>query len=148
MLIFYWIIKTGTWPLFSGNEKSGLTNEELQICDVVCSIPASPEFPSLNLAHAVMVTLYQIRNTRERNRSDRAVENNIPVSREDFDGMLSEIKNTLTVLGFFKTVPSSRLTNYLRKLMIRAKLDNYDIHVIKNLFSRISGMVKKLKKQA
>lgn len=128
--------------LVFGNEKTGLTNEELQVCDVICSIPSSAEFPSLNLAHAVMVTLYEINRTGSHG-FDRQASNIAP--RLSFDGMLDEIRTALSELGFFKSVPDWRLTNYIRKILVRAKLDEYDVMVIKNLFKRLKGMVKKLK---
>jgi TrmH family RNA methyltransferase len=44
-----------------GRERVGLTNEELADLDRVCSIPASGEYPVLNLAQAATVVLYELR---------------------------------------------------------------------------------------
>jgi tRNA/rRNA methyltransferase len=41
-----------------GRESSGLTNDEVLKCDVLSTVPLSTEFPSLNLAQAVMVYAY------------------------------------------------------------------------------------------
>jgi len=41
-----------------GREESGLTNSELKICDLVTRIPMIADYPSLNLAQAVMVYAY------------------------------------------------------------------------------------------
>jgi tRNA/rRNA methyltransferase len=41
-----------------GREESGLTNEELGLCDLVSTIPMTAPYPSLNLAQAVMVYAY------------------------------------------------------------------------------------------
>lgn len=124
--------------LVFGREKTGLTNEELASCDLICSIPSAPEFPSLNLAQAVMVTLYELYSADERARLENPVR---IASREDFDGMLSEIITSLEELNYFKHVPTWRLENYLKKVLLRAKLDTYDTMVIRNLFTRIRGMV-------
>ena len=43
-----------------GNEKNGLSNEELDLCNVAVRIPTSFEYESLNLAHAVAVALYAV----------------------------------------------------------------------------------------
>ncbi len=127
--------------LVFGREKSGLSNEEIRLCDVVCSIPSSKNFPSLNLAQAVMVTLYEAFKARS-----------LPVEKEkklaerkDFDTMLGQMLASFDEMEFFKNVPSWRLESYIRKILIRAKLDRYDTIVIKNLFSRIKGIVQKLK---
>jgi TrmH family RNA methyltransferase len=43
--------------LVFGPERGGLTTEEMRECDARIRIPASPEFPSLNLAQAVAISL-------------------------------------------------------------------------------------------
>lgn len=41
-----------------GREESGLTNDELRICDIASSIPLKNPYPSLNLSQAVMLYAY------------------------------------------------------------------------------------------
>jgi tRNA/rRNA methyltransferase len=41
-----------------GREESGLTNEELQLCDISTFIPMQTTYPSLNLSQAVMLYAY------------------------------------------------------------------------------------------
>ncbi|WP_265111637.1 RNA methyltransferase [Halosolutus halophilus] len=48
--------------LVFGRERVGLTNEELARIDEICSIPASAEYPVLNLGQAATVTLYELRS--------------------------------------------------------------------------------------
>lgn len=43
-----------------GREDQGLLNEEIELCDLLVSIPASPEYPTLNLSHSVAVILYEL----------------------------------------------------------------------------------------
>ena len=43
-----------------GREETGLTNEELDCCDIVSSIPLKAEYPSLNLGQAVMLYAYEL----------------------------------------------------------------------------------------
>ncbi|MDJ1433325.1 RNA methyltransferase [Halostagnicola sp. A-GB9-2] len=47
--------------LVFGRERVGLTNEELSRMDEICSIPASAEYPVLNLGQAATITLYELR---------------------------------------------------------------------------------------
>ena len=46
--------------LVFGREHSGLTNEEIQLCNYMVCIPTNPEFGSLNLASAIQVLCYEI----------------------------------------------------------------------------------------
>ena len=49
-----------TVALVFGRESVGLMNEELALCDLAFSIPTSLEYPSMNLSHAITVTLYEL----------------------------------------------------------------------------------------
>ena len=46
-----------------GREHSGLTNEELALCNYMVSIPTNPKFSSLNVASAIQVMCYEIYRT-------------------------------------------------------------------------------------
>jgi tRNA/rRNA methyltransferase len=50
----------GRVALVFGRESSGLTNEEILLCDLAFLIPTSKSYPSMNLSHAVAVTLYDL----------------------------------------------------------------------------------------
>jgi tRNA/rRNA methyltransferase len=50
----------GRIAILFGRENWGLNNEEIGRCDVVCTIPGSPEYPILNLSHAVCVICYEL----------------------------------------------------------------------------------------
>jgi tRNA C32,U32 (ribose-2'-O)-methylase TrmJ len=42
-----------------GTEKYGLTNEELDLCQILMTIPGNPDYFSLNVASAIQVFAYQ-----------------------------------------------------------------------------------------
>ena len=50
----------GSIALVFGRESTGLFNDEMELCDLAFTIPASKEYPSLNLSHAVSVVLYHL----------------------------------------------------------------------------------------
>ncbi len=50
----------GEIALVFGRESSGLTNDEIALCDLGFTIPTAKEYRSMNLSHAVAVTLYDI----------------------------------------------------------------------------------------
>ncbi len=43
-----------------GTERSGLTNEQMNLCQTCSAIPANPLSPSLNLSQAVQITAYEM----------------------------------------------------------------------------------------
>jgi tRNA/rRNA methyltransferase len=46
--------------LVFGREDSGLTNEELELADLLTGVPMAADYPSLNLGQSVMVYCYQL----------------------------------------------------------------------------------------
>ena len=54
----------GKVALIFGREKYGLHNEEIKQCDILLTIPAANEYPTLNLAQSVVVILYEISKTQ------------------------------------------------------------------------------------
>ncbi len=50
----------GAVALIFGRESIGLTNEEVEQCDLIVSIPASEEYPVLNVAASAAIILYEI----------------------------------------------------------------------------------------
>ncbi|HSC85942.1 MAG TPA: RNA methyltransferase [Polyangiaceae bacterium] len=55
-----------------GNEKSGLTADEIERCDVAFRIPMAAPQPSLNLAQAVQVMAYELYQTALERRAGEA----------------------------------------------------------------------------
>ncbi len=50
----------GTVALVFGREGTGLTNQELEHCDMAVTIPSSPDYPTLNLSHAAAIVFYEL----------------------------------------------------------------------------------------
>lgn len=51
---------TGKAALLFGRESSGLSNEELSLCDLILSIPADKNYPTLNVSHAAAIVFYEL----------------------------------------------------------------------------------------
>lgn len=56
-------IDGGEIALVFGDERAGLTTEEVEICDRVTSIPSAPEQPSWNLAQAIAIYAFSLRTS-------------------------------------------------------------------------------------
>ena len=50
----------GKIAIVFGNERAGLSDEEVASCTVGVTIPSSENFPSLNLSHAVQIICYEL----------------------------------------------------------------------------------------
>ena len=52
----------GQVSILFGRENWGLNNEEVERCDLICTIPASDAYPILNLSHAIGIVCYELAN--------------------------------------------------------------------------------------
>lgn len=88
---------SGKIGLVFGREDHGLYNHEVGQCDILVSIPANPEYPTLNLAQSVTIILYELRKSeyegklRKRKKFRRLgrVEKNVLL--EKYDDLVLEI---------------------------------------------------------
>ncbi|MGM0665798.1 MAG: tRNA/rRNA methyltransferase [Bacteroidota bacterium] len=65
--------------LVFGREESGLTNEELKLCDIASTVPMAGAFPSLNLSQAVMLYAFSLHESSEESKASH-VEKQEPAS--------------------------------------------------------------------
>jgi len=125
--------------LVFGSEKEGLTNEELSLCHLYVRIPSSESFPSLNLAHAVMVLCYELFQSSAatlRGFSKMA-------SSEQMEGMFAHMERTLLDMGFLETGHPKRIMRTLRRLFGRSHLEERDVRILQGIWSRIDWVSQK-----
>ena len=74
-------------------EDSGLTNEELELADVLTGAPMVADYPSLNLGQAVMVYCYQLASLMQipQPQPEAANENQLAALRTRVQGLLSSL---------------------------------------------------------
>lgn len=119
-----------------GRESNGLTNKEIERCDLICFIPTSEEFPSINLSHAVILVLYEIFKSKGK----KTIRD---FNKENFNTLYNNIINTLEKVDFFKNAKPLIIKNFIKKILLRAKLTDFELKVISNIFKSISGILAK-----
>ena len=87
-----------------GREDRGLTNEELQRCNLHVHIPANPDYSSLNIAMAVQVLSYELRMAQLGGEltSNEMAEWDVPVAgADDLERYLVHLEETLRDINFY-----------------------------------------------
>jgi len=125
--------------LLFGPERTGLENEDLQHCHACVLIPCNPEYASLNLASAVQVLSYEIRLQRIEqhliNKPDaKSVEIEI-ANHEQMERFFSHLAQFMDEVDFHKGKPPELVTQRLRRLFLRAEMDEREIKIIRGLLS-------------
>jgi len=119
-----------TVGILFGSEESGLSNEEIQRCDILSYIPLATSFPSLNLAQAVMLFAYELSglHTQPQIHSQPAKESSYKILKD-------KTKELLSLLGIHEARPI-----YHRIFERLALTKETDIHL---LLSVTEAMIKK-----
>ncbi len=127
----------GKVGLVFGREDYGLFNIELAICDVVVSVPTSPEYPVMNLSHAVAVLLYEMR------RDHILPHDTIKASQFERDRLLAAYDELLEVTEYPPhKVEATRVM--LRRIIGRSTLSEWEFHTMMGIVSRATKRIRRL----
>jgi tRNA/rRNA methyltransferase len=131
--------RRGTVAVLFGNEETGLTDEELALCNLAVSIPASPDFPSLNLSHAVQVICYEIFRARTRKRLTPFA----PIGAHAVDQLVGVITESLRGIGFFTQVTPRQMSVFFKDILARAGLSVNEARRFGVIFRKIAGLASR-----
>ena len=134
--------------LVFGRERTGLTNDELQLCHAAVHIPANPDYSSLNLAAAVQVLAYELRLALL---AAAAAENVTPVEsrREDppashteLEGFFSQLAETLDAIDFHKGRAPESAMRKLRRLFLRSEPSEQEVRLLRGILADTQRMAR------
>ena len=136
-----------------GRESSGLSNEEMDLCQYLVHIPCNPRFKSLNLAAAVQVIAYELRKRlsadENATRSDAPDAGpDAPASSEEVEGFYRHLEESLHATRFFQDRRSGSLMRRLRKLFNRTHLSRREVNILRGMISAFDrGPVEKKREE-
>ena len=110
-----------------GREESGLTNNELKLCDIITSVPMKTTYPSLNLAQSVMVYAYTLSMLDIKEQiTDQSI------NPSELNMLKTKTEGILTRIGFKKD--TAIYNRIMERLMI---LGETDIHLLFSIENKI-----------
>lgn len=128
--------------LVFGRERTGLTNEELDLCHVRVNIPSNPEYGSLNLAAAVQVVAYEWRMAMLDGPAS-PVETpdtpGTPASSAALENFHAHLEEVLAEIGFLDRGNPRQLMRRLRRLSNRAQPEVEELNILRGILSAIQG---------
>lgn len=136
----------GEVALVFGRERTGLTNEELQLCHASVHIPANPEYSSLNLAAAVQVLCYELRLAL-REQAPQAPPgqrhpDETPASHAQMEGFFGQLGETLDDIDFHKGRTPDSAMRKLRRLYLRANLNEQEVRLLRGILADAQRMAR------
>lgn len=126
----------GNVAVVFGPEKSGLTNDDLDRCNTLLTIPTDPAFSSLNIAMAVQIICYELR-LLEHATADAPEPDVPPATGEEYEHFYSHLENVLTESGFLDPENPRLLMRRLRRLFIKAELDKNEVNILRGILSAL-----------
>lgn len=136
------VIETGQEvALVFGNETSGLSNEELILCQHLVHIPANPDYSSLNLASAVQIMAYELRMALlgapqpvEQPNPYRRIK---PATHDEIEGFYRHLEQTLIAVAYLDPAQPKRLMSRLRRLFTRAGLQQEEVNILRGILKAV-----------
>jgi len=133
--------------LVFGNERAGLSREELDLCTLAVHIPTAEAQPSLNLAMAVQIACYEIRRAALGDRDGSAWSGSSGSSagllrRAEIDESVARIADYLRSIGFFKVTRDRDLCAFLRDTAERAAYCPSELRYLESIFRKAAGMIR------
>jgi len=121
-----------------GREHSGLSNDELQLCNLMVCIPTNPQFSSLNVAAAIQVMCYEIYRGQLSCPEEVAVQgDDIAASSGELEGYFDHLQRVLRDLRFANPRQPSLIMQRLRRLYLRARLSRNEVNILRGILSAV-----------
>jgi tRNA/rRNA methyltransferase len=135
----------GRHAILFGREASGLETEDVELARHILTVPINPEFGSLNLAQAVILTAYEwARIGRERGDDTGLVQPTVeeealpPAPQAELDGLIDHLERMLEPRGYF--LPESRAEatrRTLRSVLTRPGWNHLEVRTLRGIMSTL-----------
>lgn len=126
-----------------GRERSGLNNKELEYCQAAVMIPTAEEYRSLNLAAAVQIIAYEIRQAAleidERNEVDKPS----LATSDQMERFYTHLEQTMIDVEFFDPQKPKQLLRRMRRLFNRSAMDESEVQILRGLLTAAQKLAKK-----
>jgi tRNA/rRNA methyltransferase len=133
----------GPAALVFGPEPSGLTSAEISRCHFLLHLPAAPDYPSLNLAQAVAISLYELfRLSQKRGTPPAAGEGPAPFAEQE--RMFAALRQALEEVHFLFGPKADALMHAVRHLIGRAQPTRQEVKLLFGLARQLRWVAARL----
>ena len=135
-----------------GRESSGLSNDEMDLCQSQIRISANQEYSSLNLASAVQIIAYELRMAAIQNSEEstpiQKIESPLELRQKtatsaQYESYLEHLQLTLEQLDFIKSKPPTMLMRKLTRLYNKAQLSVEEIQILRGILTAIQSQMQR-----
>lgn len=129
----------GEVALVFGRERTGLTNEELDQCQALVTIPTDESFSSLNLAAAVQILSYELRLAQLQAEDATTQQDTAdpPATYEEVQGFYQHLEEVMVQLEFLNPQHPRKLMRRLYRLFNRAALQQREVNILRGILTAV-----------
>ena len=131
----------GTAAIVFGNERTGLEDSELELCNAATHIPVSEIQPSLNLSHAVQIYAYELFLALEPQNPVKGEWS--PMNQAEISALSDSITDTLESYGFYRHPVKEEQARFLRDIISRAGLTDREGGYFKDIIAKSARLGEK-----
>ena len=131
--------------LVFGPERAGLTNHQIDQCDILVRIPVNENAPSINLAGSVLILLYELRlvqleSVQESSEEDEPVplgKEDRPATKEQVEGFFEHLFAVMEDIEFISGSPRDILKRKIRRTFLRPGLSEDEVNILRGFLKSI-----------
>ncbi len=125
-----------------GAERTGLSIDEVGLCQTLCSIPGEDDYQSLNLAQAVQIVAYCL---RAQARLSSPADAQAPLrlaGHQEIEALFEHLERALVRIEFLDPRHPKKLVPRLRRLFARTRLETEEVAILRGLCTQIEKHAK------
>lgn len=122
--------------LVFGREDSGLTTDELSHCQRFLTIPTNLTLPSMNVAQAVGLCLYEVAKGLDTGKADARPEHAAAPIHEN-EALYDQMRQTLLAIGFLDPVNPDHIMRSIRRLLGRRGMTSREVRILRGMLTQV-----------
>jgi tRNA/rRNA methyltransferase len=131
--------RSGKVALLFGPEDHGLSNKDLEHCQLLINIPANPEYQSFNVAQAAVICLYEVYVASLTPAQDDGL---VRAQAEEIERLFDIMRNALLKIGFLDSENPEHMLLAFRRIFGRTGLEDKDVRILTGMFRQIEWYAK------
>lgn len=124
-----------------GPERTGISNDDLTLCNAIVTFPTNPDFASLNLSQAVLLMSWSwMQHNDNSSPHDMPTGSSSFAPQEEVGSFLERLETSLDNAGFFATAERKPATAMnIRNIFTRMRLTDQEVKTLHGIISALMG---------
>jgi TrmH family RNA methyltransferase len=130
---------TSEVAILFGAERTGLSNEDIEHCQLLLGIPTGASYASLNVAMAVQIVAYEVL-LASRGEEAAAGARGVPLaSATEMERFYGHLAQVLEEIDFRDRTGEGHLMARIRRLFNRTVLDQNEVNILRGILTSVQG---------